>query len=151
MCCYGILYGNDIVCHEPVYSSESLWSQDHYSQGASSSGNGDHALEQSVAMITRKVDAAIVADKTVVVKPAPETPLCALAIGKLFERAGLPKGVMNIVTCNLETTSGWRRAVQQPVNEAPQFRREYGGWKAVERALCEAVKKTSKELGGDHS
>ncbi|CAI4215888.1 unnamed protein product [Parascedosporium putredinis] len=45
-----------------------------------------------IAMVTRKVGAAIAAGNTVVCKPAPETPLCAIAIAKLFERAGGPPG-----------------------------------------------------------
>ena len=55
-----------------------------------------------VAMVTRKVGAAIAAGNTVVLKPAPETPLCAIAVAKLFERAGGPPGVLNIVTSSTE-------------------------------------------------
>ncbi|MEZ5805823.1 MAG: NAD-dependent succinate-semialdehyde dehydrogenase [Rhizobiaceae bacterium] len=50
------------------------------------------------AMITRKVGAALAAGCTTVVKPAPETPLTALALARLAERAGLPPGVFNVVT-----------------------------------------------------
>jgi len=49
-------------------------------------------------MITRKISAAMAAGCTVVVKPAAETPLSALALGELAVRAGLPPGVFNIVT-----------------------------------------------------
>jgi succinate-semialdehyde dehydrogenase/glutarate-semialdehyde dehydrogenase len=49
------------------------------------------------AMVTRKVGAAIAAGCTVVVKPAGETPLIALAIAALAERAGIPKGVLNVM------------------------------------------------------
>jgi succinate-semialdehyde dehydrogenase/glutarate-semialdehyde dehydrogenase len=52
------------------------------------------------AMITRKVDPALVAGCTVVVKPASENPLSALALAELGERAGIPAGVLNIVTGN---------------------------------------------------
>jgi len=57
-----------------------------------------------IAMITRKVGAAIAAGNTVVCKPAPETPLCAIALGKLFERAGYPPGVFSVVTCSSRNT-----------------------------------------------
>ncbi len=51
-----------------------------------------------VAMITRKVAPALAAGCTVVVKPAEQTPLCALALAELARRAGLPDGVLNVVT-----------------------------------------------------
>ena len=50
------------------------------------------------AMITRKVAPALAAGCTAVVKPASETPLTALALARLASRAGLPKGVLNVVT-----------------------------------------------------
>ena len=50
------------------------------------------------AMITRKIAPAIAVGCTAVVKPAPETPLTALALGVLAERAGIPAGVINILT-----------------------------------------------------
>jgi succinate-semialdehyde dehydrogenase/glutarate-semialdehyde dehydrogenase len=54
-------------------------------------------------MITRKVGAAIAAGCTVVIKPASETPYTALALAVLSERAGFPKGVINIVTAKENT------------------------------------------------
>ena len=51
-----------------------------------------------IAMITRKVAPALAAGCTVVVKPAEDTPLCALAIAKLALDAGVPPGVFNVVT-----------------------------------------------------
>ena len=51
-----------------------------------------------IAMITRKAAPALAAGCTVVIKPANETPYCALAIAKLAERAGIPAGVINVVT-----------------------------------------------------
>ena len=50
------------------------------------------------AMITRKVGPALAAGCTVVVKPASQTPFSALALAELAERAGVPKGVFNVVT-----------------------------------------------------
>jgi len=51
-----------------------------------------------IAMITRKAAPALAAGCTVVIKPANETPYCALAIVKLAEKAGIPAGVINVVT-----------------------------------------------------
>src|SRR5690606_25231960 len=55
-----------------------------------------------IAMITRKVAPAIAAGCTIVIKPAEQTPLSALALAELAGRAGLPKGVVNIVTADAE-------------------------------------------------
>lgn len=57
------------------------------------------------AMITRKVGAAIAAGCTVVIKPAGETPLSALALAYLSELAGFPKGVINIIPSSVNTKS----------------------------------------------
>lgn len=51
-----------------------------------------------ISMITRKVAPALAAGCTIVLKPAESTPLCAIELFKLFEKAGLPKGVANLVT-----------------------------------------------------
>src|SRR5204863_7943185 len=51
-----------------------------------------------IAMITRKVGPALAAGCTVVAKPASQTPFSALALAALAERAGVPKGVFNVVT-----------------------------------------------------
>lgn len=51
-----------------------------------------------ISMITRKVGPALAAGCTVVLKPAEATPLCAIAMFEIFEAAGLPKGVVNLVT-----------------------------------------------------
>lgn len=54
------------------------------------------------AMITRKAGAALAAGCSVVIKPASETPFSALAIAELAVRAGIPPGVVNVVTCSHE-------------------------------------------------
>ncbi len=51
-----------------------------------------------LAMITRKAAPALAAGCTIVIKPANETPYCALALAKLAEKAGIPKGVINVIT-----------------------------------------------------
>ena len=53
-----------------------------------------------ISMITRKLAPALAAGCTVVLKPAESTPLCAIAVIKLLEEAGLPPGVVNLVTAN---------------------------------------------------
>lgn len=54
-------------------------------------------------MITRKVGAALAAGCTVVIKPAAETPYSALALCELAQRAGIPNGVINVVTTDKQT------------------------------------------------
>ena len=55
-----------------------------------------------IAMITRKVAPALAAGCTVVIKPAEATPLSALAVAELAQRAGMPAGVLNIITADAE-------------------------------------------------
>jgi succinate-semialdehyde dehydrogenase/glutarate-semialdehyde dehydrogenase len=71
-----------------------------------------------IAMITRKVGAAIAAGCTCVIKPASETPYTALALAELAERAGIPKGVINIVTAHENT-----KDVGSELCENPQVRK----------------------------
>src|SRR5258705_201032 len=52
------------------------------------------------AMGTRKIGPAIAAGCTMVIKPAQQTPLSMLALAKIFEEAGLPKGVLNVLTAS---------------------------------------------------
>ena len=59
-----------------------------------------------IAMITRKIAPALAAGCTVVAKPAEQTPLSALAIAELAQRAGLPKGVLNVVTGDAAAIGG---------------------------------------------
>jgi succinate-semialdehyde dehydrogenase/glutarate-semialdehyde dehydrogenase len=101
-----------------------------------------------IAMITRKVGPALASGCTVVVKPAAETPLCALAVAKLGMDAGLPPGVLNIVT----TTDA--AAVGKVFCEDPRVRKlsftgstEIG--KLLYRQCADTVKKLTLELGGN--
>jgi len=101
-----------------------------------------------IAMITRKVAPAIAAGCTVVVKPPDETPLSALALAELADRAGLPKGVINIVT----TTHA--REVGLELTTNPLVRKfSFTGSTEVGRQLmaqcASTVKKVSLELGGN--
>jgi succinate-semialdehyde dehydrogenase / glutarate-semialdehyde dehydrogenase len=99
------------------------------------------------AMITRKVAPALAAGCTIVVKPANETPFSALALAELAARAGLPAGVINIVT-------GDAVAIGQQLTEHPQVRKfSFTGSTPVGRLLmgqcASTIKKVSLELGGN--
>jgi succinate-semialdehyde dehydrogenase/glutarate-semialdehyde dehydrogenase len=101
-----------------------------------------------IAMITRKVAPALAVGCPVVVKPSEDTPLSALALAVLAERAGLPAGVFNVVTSTrapevgLElTTSGIVRKVS--------FTGSTEVGKILMRQSASTVKKVSLELGGN--
>ncbi len=101
-----------------------------------------------IAMITRKVAPALAAGCTVVVKPAEDTPLCALALALLAEKAGLPKGVFNVVTA----ADG--RAVGLELTTNPLVRKiSFTGSTEVGKILmrqgADTLKKLSLELGGN--
>jgi aspartate-semialdehyde dehydrogenase len=98
------------------------------------------------AMITRKAAAAIAAGCTVVVRPASETPLSALVLAELAQRAGLPAGVFNVVT-------GSPRPIVETMLDHPRVRGlSFTGSTEVGRRLlergAESVKRMSMELGG---
>jgi succinate-semialdehyde dehydrogenase/glutarate-semialdehyde dehydrogenase len=99
------------------------------------------------AMITRKVAPALAAGCTVVLKPAEQTPLSALAITELAERAGLPRGVLNVVT-------GDARAIGGELTANPKVRKvSFTGSTEVGKLLMKqcssTMKKLSLELGGN--
>ncbi|MEY9104608.1 acyl-CoA reductase-like NAD-dependent aldehyde dehydrogenase [Bradyrhizobium yuanmingense] len=98
-------------------------------------------------MITRKVSPALVAGCTVVLRPASETPLSALALVALAEKAGVPKGVFNVIT-------GDSRSIGKVFCEHPAVRfvgftgsTEVG--KTLYRQASVGVKKLGLELGGN--
>ena len=100
-----------------------------------------------LAMITRKVAPALAAGCTVVIKPAEQTPLTALALAVLAEEAGLPAGVFNVIT-------GDPVAIGGQLTASPIVRKlSFTGSTEVGRLLmaqCAAtVKKVSFELGGN--
>lgn len=102
-----------------------------------------------VAMITRKVGPALAAGCTIVVKPAEQTPFCALAIAELAHRAGLPAGVLNIVPADRDRSV----AVGKLLCESPTIRHlSFTGSTPVGRILmrqsASTVKKLALELGG---
>ncbi len=100
------------------------------------------------AMITRKVGPALAAGCTMVVKPAAETPLSALAMAQLAERAGVPAGVFSVVTTDRASVVGG------VLTSSPVVRKlSFTGSTAVGKILMEqcagTVKKVSMELGGN--
>ncbi|KAF2022414.1 succinate-semialdehyde dehydrogenase [Aaosphaeria arxii CBS 175.79] len=100
------------------------------------------------AMITRKAGPAIAAGCTTVVKAPGETPLTALALAELAERAGIPGGVFNVVTTLKYTPEVGRTITTSPIVRKISFT----GSTTVGRLLCEqsssTIKKMSLELGG---
>jgi len=99
------------------------------------------------AMIARKVGPALAIGCPVVVKPASMTPFSALALGELANRAGIPAGVVNIVT-------GDSRAIGDELTENPIVRKiSFTGSTEVGKKLLAkcagTVKKASMELGGN--
>jgi succinate-semialdehyde dehydrogenase/glutarate-semialdehyde dehydrogenase len=63
-------------------------------------------MELPNAMITRKIGPELAVGCAVVCKPAAETPLSAVALGELAERAGIPPGIFNIITSDLSAEIG---------------------------------------------
>lgn len=103
-----------------------------------------------VAMVTRKVGAAIATGCTVVLKPAPETPLCAIALAKLFERAGGPAGVLNIVTSSPEKSPQiGEEFTQNELVKHLSFTGSTATGRYLHAECAKSFKKTSMELGGN--
>jgi succinate-semialdehyde dehydrogenase/glutarate-semialdehyde dehydrogenase len=99
------------------------------------------------AMITRKVGPALAAGCTCIVKPAPETPFSALALVALAEQAGIPAGVLNVIT-------GDAVAIGGELTSSPQVRKlSFTGSTPIGKLLmaqsANTLKKVSLELGGN--
>jgi len=102
------------------------------------------------AMITRKIAPALAAGCTVVVKPAEQTPLSALALAELAARAGIPPGVINVVPADAHQSI----VVGKVLCDSPTVRKlSFTGSTAVGRILMQqcspTLKKLSLELGGN--
>ncbi|MDX1723538.1 MAG: NAD-dependent succinate-semialdehyde dehydrogenase [Pseudomonas sp.] len=100
------------------------------------------------AMITRKVGPALAAGCTVVLKPASETPLSALALAVLGERAGIPAGVFNVVPGNNSRAIGGELTGNPKVRKL-SFTGSTGIGKLLMAQCAESIKKVSLELGGN--
>lgn len=99
------------------------------------------------AMVTRKCAPAMAAGCTIVLKPAPETPLSALALAELADRAGIPAGVFNVVCGDAE-------AIGPVLTGSPDVRlvgftgsTEVG--KILMRQAADGIKRVALELGGN--
>jgi succinate-semialdehyde dehydrogenase/glutarate-semialdehyde dehydrogenase len=103
-----------------------------------------------IAMITRKVAPALAAGCPVVVKPAEDTPLSALAITALAEQAGVPAGLINIVTCSKpNAAAAGGELTGNPVVRKISFTGSTPVGKLLMRQASDTVKKVSLELGGN--
>jgi len=100
-----------------------------------------------LAMITRKISPALAAGCTVVVKPAPETSLCGLALAALAIEAGLPPGVLNVVTGDAVKIGG--ELTSNPLVRMITFTGSTEVGKLLMRQSADTMKKLSLELGGN--
>ena len=100
-----------------------------------------------LAMVTRKIAPALAAGCTVVVKPAEQTPLCALALAALAETAGFPPGVFNVLTG--EPASIGRALCASPVVRKLSFTGSTEVGRLLMAQCAPTIKKLSLELGGN--
>lgn len=100
------------------------------------------------AMITRKAAPALAAGCTMVVKPAKETPLSALALAELANRAGVPPGVLNIVPTSDSRMAG-REFCENDKMRKLSFTGSTGVGQVLMRQCAGQIKKLSLELGGN--
>ena len=99
------------------------------------------------AMIARKVGPAIAAGCSIIVKPAPETPLTALSIAALADEAGLPKGVLNVVTGDAASIAG--ALMSSPVVRKLSFTGSTDVGRKLYEQSAPTLKRLSLELGGN--
>lgn len=99
------------------------------------------------AMITRKCAPALAAGCPVVIKPATETPYSALALAVLAEEAGIPPGVLNVITGSAKAIGG--ELTSNPIVRKLSFTGSTEVGKILMRQCADTVKKVSMELGGN--
>ena len=99
------------------------------------------------AMITRKAGAALAAGCTMVIKPAPQTPFSALALAVLAERAGLPAGVLNVVTGPAQIIGD--EILDNPLMRKLSFTGSTRTGKYLMQRCAGTLKRLSLELGGN--
>src|SRR5690606_6809437 len=100
------------------------------------------------AMITRKAGPALAAGCTMVLKPAEDTPFSALALAALAEKAGIPAGVLNIVTTR-DAVSVGKVLTTHPDVRKISFTGSTAVGKILMRQSADTIKKLSLELGGN--
>lgn len=99
------------------------------------------------AMVTRKCAPALAAGCTVVLKPAEQTPLSALALARLAEQAGIPAGVFNVLTTSRPAAIG-AALTASPYVAKVTFTGSTAVGKLLMRQSADTVKKVTLELGG---
>ncbi len=99
------------------------------------------------AMITRKVAPALAAGCVVVIKPAEQTPFSALALAELADRAGIPKGVFNVITGDPIPIGG--ELTSNPIVRKLSFTGSTEVGRLLMQQCAATVKKISLELGGN--
>ncbi|KAG7413022.1 Aldehyde/histidinol dehydrogenase [Fusarium sp. MPI-SDFR-AT-0072] len=103
-----------------------------------------------VAMIIRKVSAALAAGCTMIVKPSPETPFSVMALADLALRAGLPPGVLNVIsTDNANTPSVSETLCKHPLVHKVTFTGSTSVGSIIARHCSGGLKKVTMELGGN--
>lgn len=101
-----------------------------------------------LAMFTRKAGAAIAAGCTVIWKPSKETPLSALALAKIAEEAGVPKGVINVV-CGDSSSRIVNPLMESKLVKKITFTGSTEIGKLLVKQSADTLKKVSMELGGN--
>ncbi|KAI0638700.1 succinate-semialdehyde dehydrogenase, partial [Trametes polyzona] len=101
------------------------------------------------AMITRKLGAALAAGCTAVIKPPPETPFSALALVELATRAGVPPGVINVVTTQANVNDVGRELCQNTAVKKVSFTGSTPVAKMLYGLAATTLKKVSLEAGGN--
>lgn len=99
------------------------------------------------AMITRKCAPALAAGCPVIIKPASETPFSALALAELADQAGIPPGVLNVVTGQASTIG--EELTSSPIVRKLSFTGSTEVGKTLMRQCADTIKKISLELGGN--
>ena len=100
------------------------------------------------AMITRKAAPALAAGCPIIVKPAAETPLSALALAELADRAGIPAGIFNVITSHKAAEVGAEMTSNVNVRKV-SFTGSTAVGKLLMRQCADTVKKVALELGGN--
>ena len=100
-----------------------------------------------MSMITRKVAPALAAGCTIVLKPAEATPLCAIEIFRILDQAGIPPGVVNLVTA-LDPAPIGKAFITNPLVRKITFTGSTEVGKILAKAAAEQIKHVSLELGG---
>lgn len=100
-----------------------------------------------ISMITRKVAPALAAGCTVVLKPAEQTPICAIEVFKILEEAGVPAGVINLAPCLDPVPIGDEFLANKAVRKLTFTGSTVVG-KHIARGAADQMKRVSLELGG---